>query len=211
VKKIGQFILYLLIAVVAAKTVYYYGFTPLTTASPAPFVPNYQAHAAGIYIHAFAAVLALVLGPLQFLTALRQRRRALHRGLGRLYLGVGVLVGGLSGLYMALCAFGGLAGKLGFAGLALAWLFTGFKAYQAIRAGEVERHRAYMVRNYALTLAAVALRVYLPLSMMAGADFGAAYAAIAWLCWIPNLLVAEVFWNRRRNRPAGMPAAAPAA
>ena len=57
-----------------------------------------------------------------------------------------------------------------------------------------------MVRNYALTLAAVSLRVYLPLSMIAGADFGTAYAAIAWLCWIPNLLVAEVLCNRSRRR-----------
>jgi uncharacterized membrane protein len=204
-KKTGQFILYLLILIVAAKAIYYYGFTPLTTAAPPPFVANYQGHKFGLYAHIFAAVLALLLGPLQFWTRLRLQYRQLHRLMGRAYLGLGVLVGGLSGLYMSQFAFGGPAVKFGFAALAVAWLYTGFKAYQSIRAGEIAQHRAWMVRNFSLTLAAVSLRVYLPLSMMAGVQFGTAYAIIAWLCWVPNLLLAELVWNRGRN---GQPAVA---
>ena len=203
-KKIPAYILYLLILVVAANAIYHYGFTPLASAAPPPMKHVYQANAFGIYLHIFSAVVALLLGPLQFSARLRQRYRQRHRWLGRIYLGVGVLLGGLSGLYMSVFAYGGPVAKLGFASLALAWLYTGFKAYQAIRAGAIEQHRAYMVRNYSLTLAAVSLRVYLPLSMIAGADFGTAYAAIAWLCWIPNLLLAEMFWNRDRNRSADL-------
>jgi uncharacterized membrane protein (DUF2068 family) len=101
---------------------------------------------------------------------------------------VGVLVGGLSGLYLAAGAFGGPAARLGFATLALAWLFTGWKAYSAIRAGDVASHRAWMLRNFALTFAAVTLRIYLPVSMLAGIPFEVAYPAIAWLCWVPNLM-----------------------
>ncbi|WP_068854147.1 DUF2306 domain-containing protein [Stenotrophomonas rhizophila] len=63
------------------------------------------------------------MGPFQFSTRLRQRYPAAHRWAGRAYLSVGVLVGGLSGLYMATFAFGGLAAKIGFAALALMWLF----------------------------------------------------------------------------------------
>jgi uncharacterized membrane protein len=199
-KKTAQFILAVLILIVAAKAIYYYGFTPLDVASPAPFVANYQAHAAGIYTHVFSAVIALLLGPLQFLPGLRQRHKRLHRMLGRIYLGAGVLVGGLSGLYMSMFAFGGPVVQLGFAGLAAGWLYTGFMAYRAIRAGRVEEHRAFMVRNFALTLAAVSLRVWLPLSMMAGVPFPTAYAVIAWACWLPNLVVAE-FWLNRRPSP----------
>jgi hypothetical protein len=64
-------------------------------------------------------------------------------------------------------------------------------AYLAIREGDVTRHRRWMVRNFALTFAAVTLRLYLPASAGAGLGFGPAYAAIAWLCWVPNLVVAE--------------------
>jgi hypothetical protein len=47
-----------------------------------------------------------------------------------------------------------------------------------------------------LTLAAVALRIYLPLSVVMGWSFDAAYPAIAWLCWVPNLVLAELYLRR---------------
>jgi mannose-6-phosphate isomerase-like protein (cupin superfamily) len=67
---------------------------------------------------------------------------------------------------MAAHAFGGPIARLGFAGLALAWLVTGTCAYRAIRAGNVALHRRWMVRNFALTFAAVTLRLWLPASMV---------------------------------------------
>ncbi|UGQ46375.1 DUF2306 domain-containing protein [Massilia endophytica] len=191
-KNTARFIMYALVLVVAISSLYNYGFRGFSLPQ------HFQSHSVGIfYTHVFAAVVALLLGPLQFSARLRQRRRQLHRWLGRLYLGVGVLFGGLSGLAMACSSSNSLAARIGFAALALTWLYSGFKAYQTIRAGDVEQHRSYMVRNFSLTLAAVTLRVYLPLSMMSGADFTTAYAVIAWMCWVPNLLLAELLWNRR--------------
>ena len=35
------------------------------------------------------------------------------------------------------------------------------------------------------------LRIYLPLSLTAGFDCADSYPVIAWLCWVPNLLVAQ--------------------
>jgi len=119
-----------------------------------------------------------------------------HRWSGRIYLAVGVLIGGLSGLYMAQYAYGGNVARLGFAGLALAWLYTGLRAYLAVRGGEIGEHRKWMVRNFSLTFAAVMLRLYLPLSMLAGVEFIVAYSIIAWLCWVPNLVYAEWKFNR---------------
>jgi hypothetical protein len=37
--------------------------------------------------------------------------------------------------------------------------------------------------------AAVTLRIYIPISQIAGLDYTDSYRVIAWLCWIPNLLV----------------------
>jgi hypothetical protein len=125
--------------------------------------------------------------------------------MGRLYLGVGVLCGGLAGLYLATHAFGGPVSRLGFASLALAWLYTGWRAYRAIRAREVATHRRWMVRNFALTFAAVTLRLWIPASVVAGLPFATAYAAIAWLCWVPNLLFAEVALLRGTLAPAAAP------
>lgn len=155
----------------------------------------FQDNAGAIRLHAFAAIAALALGPWQFSAALRARRPRLHRLMGRAYLGIGVLVGGVSGLYLAQFAFGGAAARLGFTLLAIAWLYSGWRAYAAIRGGDVAAHRRWMVRNFALTFAAVTLRLYLPVAAIAGLPLAAAYAAIAWLCWVPNLAVA--FWLTR--------------
>lgn len=190
-KLFGMFWFYLLAIGVAGYAVFAYGFMPLGSLVHPDMKLNFLAHKAGIYTHVFASALALLLSPLQFSASLRKARPRLHRVIGRLYLGIGVMLGGLSGLYMALHAFGGPVAKAGFFFLAVFWLFTGLRAYRAIRGGDVRAHREWMIRNVSLTLAAVTLRIYLTSSMLAGIPFEQAYPVIAWLCWVPNLLVAE--------------------
>ncbi len=181
---------------VALYAVVAYGLFPLGAAVHPDMRAALESHRVGIYAHVFASAFALALGPFQFLRRLRTARPALHRWSGRLYLGAGVLVGGVAGLYMSFFAFGGGVARAGFACLALAWLYTGLRAYLAIRARDVAAHRRWMVRNFALAFAAVTLRLWLPAAVLAGARFEIAYAAIAWLCWVPNLLLAESLFNR---------------
>jgi uncharacterized membrane protein len=183
-----------------------YGLLPVGALVHPDMKPAYEARAGAIALHVFSAVFALALGAFQFNAGLRASRPKLHRAMGRAYLGVGVLIGGLSGLYLAGGAFGGPVARVGFAALALAWLYTGWRAYTAIRAGEVASHRAWMLRNFALTTAAVTLRIYLPVSMLAGIPFELAYPAIAWLCWVPNLLVAGYILGRCRSSSSPKPA-----
>lgn len=197
-KVFGIFSLFLLALGVAAYAVVAYGFLPLGSLVHPDMKATFLAHKVAIYAHIFGSVVAISLGPFQFLARMRQRFVRLHRWMGRAYLGIGVLVGGLSGLYMAAFAFGGIVSNLGFSFLAVLWLYTGLRAFLAIRRREVNDHRTWMVRNFSLTLAAVTLRIYLPTSMIAGIPFEIAYPIIAWLCWVPNLFVAERFFNSRR-------------
>jgi uncharacterized membrane protein len=140
--------------------------------------------------HFAGSALALAIGGFQLHPGLRRRFLGAHRWLGRLYV-LGVAVGGSAGLYMARFANGGLPGKLGFALLGLGWLGCTAIALACIRARDVDAHRRWMLRSFALTFAAVTLRFYIPASQAAGIPFDAAYPVIAWLCWVPNLLVAE--------------------
>jgi uncharacterized membrane protein len=145
-----------------------------------------------LFGHLAASAVALCVGPFQFDASLRARRPRLHRWIGRIYLG-GILVGGVSGLILARISQGGMVAHAGFACLAVAWLLTGVMAYRRILAGDTVRHRRWMIRNYALTFAAVTLRIYLPVSLLAGIPFALAYPAISWLCWVPNLVVVETY------------------
>ena len=200
-KRFGLCTLFFLAFGVAAYAVVAYGFLPLGSLVHPDMKVSFLTHQAGIYTHIFASVVALTLGPFQFLPVMRRRFAGLHRWMGRAYLGIGVLLGGSAGLYMATFAFGGIVAKVGFSLLAVLWLYTGFRAFSAIRRGDVVEHRQWMVRNFSLTLAAVTLRILLPASGIAGIAFELAYPAIAWLCWVPNLLVAEWWFNR----PQGIP------
>lgn len=156
---------------------------------------TFASHSMAIHIHIFASLLALLLGPLQFSRKLRSSRPFVHRWMGRIYLGVAVALGGAAGLYMSYYAFGGLVAKAGFAGLAVAWLYTGLRAFTAVRSGDFASHERWMMRNYALTFGAVTLRLLLPPVFIFELPFAASYAAISWLCWVPNLLVAEWVWK----------------
>ena len=196
----GRILLYFLAFGVAGYAAFVYGVLPLGSLVHPDMQATFLAHSTGIYTHAFASIVALVLGPFQFSAHLRTKHTDLHRWLGRTYLAVGVLVGGLAGLYMSQYAYGGPVARLGFASLAIFWLYSGLRAYLAIRRGAVHEHRKWMVRNFALTFAAVMLRLYLPASMAAGIEFAVAYPVIAWLCWVPNVLFAEWRYNIAQNK-----------
>jgi hypothetical protein len=146
--------------------------------------------------HFTCGAISLVAGAFQLNTRLRTGFIRAHRWLGRLYL-LAVGVGGTAGFTMALQSLGGPAAHAGFGLLAIAWLASTLIAYRYILQRNFDAHRSWMIRSYALTLAAVTLRLYIPLSQIAGIPFEAAYPVIAWLCWVPNLAVAEWFVRSR--------------
>jgi uncharacterized membrane protein len=150
------------------------------------------------YLHLAGAGIALAVGPFQLNTRLRSRFLRAHRWMGRTYV-ISVLLGGSAALALATMSEAGLPTHMGFGLLAVLWLFTTGNAYRHIRAGDRVSHRRWMIRSYALTFAAVTLRIYLPLSQMAGIPFDPAYQAISWFCWVPNLIVAEWIMLRQRE------------
>ncbi|HVI70335.1 MAG TPA: DUF2306 domain-containing protein, partial [Pyrinomonadaceae bacterium] len=84
--------------------------------------------------------------------------------------------------------------KIGSGGLAIAWMVSTSFAWRRAMQGRFIEHRAWMIRSFALTFAAVTLRLYLPLSMLLlHVRFVDAYRAISFLCWVPNLLVVELY------------------
>ncbi len=145
--------------------------------------------------HVTAAPLALGLGASQFLGAWQRRRPGLHRWVGRAYAAT-IVVAALSGLALGLSSPGGPIAAAGFAGLSLFWLVFTALAVRFAMAGDIARHRRWMIRSFALTFAAVTLRLYLPVFIASGMSYAQAAPFVAWLCWVPNLAFAE--WRLRR-------------
>ncbi|MFD7831023.1 DUF2306 domain-containing protein [Kitasatospora sp. NPDC059803] len=178
---------------------------------PATYAERPMAVQVTFYVHIVTAAFALLVGPFQFSTALRRRSPAVHRWTGRVYV-FGVAVGSLAAFVMAFFNSVAFNGFFGFGGLALLWAWTTWRGYRAVRDRDLPSHRAWMIRSFALTYAAVTLRSWLgvlillqTLTAQGHVDgqhfFDNAYAAVPFLCWLPNLIVAE-FLIRRRGLPA---------
>ena len=166
-------------------------------ATPAPdFVAANGFSAAWLPLHATSAAIALLVGPGQFSARLRARRPALHRLMGRIYVAA-CLIGGLSGLVLALGASTGPVTTAGFALLAVGWVYSTAMAWRLAMRRQFDAHRTWMVRSFAFTFAAVTLRLYLPFAFVLPFDFAATYSAISFLCWVPNQLVAQWWLDRQ--------------
>ncbi|HWF01948.1 MAG TPA: DUF2306 domain-containing protein [Caulobacteraceae bacterium] len=146
-------------------------------------------------VHAGFAATALILGPWQFLPRLRASRPRLHRWIGRSY-ATCCLIAGAAGLALAIGTTSGLPAALGFGFLAVASIGATSRAWIAATRRDFVAHRRFMIRSYALTFAAVTLRIYLPISLVLHFDFVTAYQVISWLAWVPNLILAEIYIRR---------------
>jgi uncharacterized membrane protein len=158
---------------------------------------HFARHIVLLRLHIAGGMGALLAGPCQFSQNLRARALNFHRWLGRFYL-LEVALGSIAGFGMALVSAQGMPTHFGFGILAVLWFFTGLQAYRSVRRGDIGAHRRWMIRNFALTLAAVTLRLYIPFSLgILHRPFPPTYIAVSWLCWFPNLLIAE--WMVRRR------------
>jgi hypothetical protein len=166
--------------------------------APPNIATNVYARSGALVFHATLASVALILGGFQLWPRLRARWPAWHRRAGTLYVAC-CLLAGLAGLLLAAGASTGPVSTAGFGLLALLWIGFTANAWRLARARDYIRHRRWMIRSFALTFAAVTLRLYLPVLFIAHLDFNTGYRAIAFLCWVPNLVVAELWL--RRDRP----------
>jgi uncharacterized membrane protein len=204
-------VMFLLSILVAVYAIGVYGFGPGAGILPSAFRESFGSRPVAVAAHIFASATALLLGPVQFWSRVRARWPAMHRIVGRVYLGVAVPIGGLAGLYLSGFAYGGVVTTLGFGCLAVVWLYTAWQGYRTARARDFAAHRRWAIRNYALTFAAVTLRLYLPLSQVLTLPFDLSYQLISWLCWVPNLIVGECLAQAPRGTSAEMPVRRPKA
>jgi uncharacterized membrane protein len=160
-------------------------------------LPNFKLHRIALTGHAAFAGIALLVGPFQFLDTLRRRRPMLHRRLGWLYIGT-VALGAAFALPLTLHASFGPISRAGFLTLDIVWLLTTAIALRWAIKLRFDLHRRWMLRSYALAAAAISLRIMLPLSAVMGLPIALSYRTIAWLCWLTNLSIVEI-WLRLRS------------
>ncbi|MDL5155862.1 DUF2306 domain-containing protein [Actinomycetospora termitidis] len=177
--------------------------------------PDYPLHYPLLWAHILFGSVALLTACLQIWPWLRRAHPRVHRWSGRAYLVLGVLPGSIVVLGVAPVSSTGPISAVGNTMLALLWLGTAVVGWRAARQRRFADHRAWMVRNVALTFSIVVNRVwigfYLGLFAALGSELDgptimAAAGASVWTSWIVSLLVAEWCVLRRpRSRTAASP------
>ena len=152
-----------------------------------------------IVLHILSSALFCLLGALQFLPSLRRKRLDLHRRLGRL-VAVGGVISAITGLWMTLAyAFPlALQGPLLFsARIVFSLSMLGFiiSAVIAIRSHNIPRHRAAMLRAYAIGQGvSTQTALFLIVMIVFGTEpLGFPRDVLTVAAWGINIAAAEVF------------------
>ena len=151
----------------------------------------------GFYGHIVLGGIALLIGWMQFSKKLRQKNLPLHRNVGKAYV-IAALISGICGIYIGFFATGGIISAAGFISLGVIWLFTTVSSYLAVKKRDIRKHEIMMIFSYAACFAAVTLRIWLPILTSITGEFVSAYRIVAWLCWVPNVIVAFLIVKNRK-------------
>lgn len=144
------------------------------------------------FVHVYSSLFVLAAGFTQFSSSLRRSYPTVHRWMGRLYIFDILLVTGPASFIMALYSNGGISSHFAFGILAILWIATTALSLRAVLRRKFLSHRDWIVRSYALTLSAVTLRAWkLMLAIFFHPHPMDLYRLVAWLGWVPNLILAE--------------------
>jgi len=174
-----------------------------------PIWQHYQPFRWWLLPHAIAGACALLLGPMQFSDRLRKKYAKLHRVVGRIYI-AGVFVAGPLGLYIQFFQerFGETRSfTIAAAVDAALWMTTTAIALAFILRGNVNLHRQWMTRSFAVAIVFLEVRA---IGGVTGWDAlgPKAVETIVWVCLVFSILAADIVlqWqDLRSSRPVAAP------
>ncbi|MFD2940507.1 DUF2306 domain-containing protein [Flavobacterium notoginsengisoli] len=146
------------------------------------------------YIHVYSAIFVLLSGFTQFNSYLLKKWPLVHRNIGKLYVFTVLFLSAPSGLFIGVFANGGLYSQISFVSLSVLWFYFTLKGLLTIKNKNIKLHKTFMLRSFALTFSAITLRLWKVILVFifhpSPMDL---YQIIAWIGWIPNLLILEYY------------------
>jgi len=149
------------------------------------------------YTHVYTSIFVLFTG---FLAILRKDfgLKSFHKYAGKIYIFLILLLAAPSGIYMGIFANGGFLSKISFVILGCLWWFSTYKAFNLAQQKKFKEHKQWMWRSFALTFSAITLRIWKVIIVyLFHPNPMDVYQIIAWLGWIPNLLLIEYLISKK--------------
>jgi uncharacterized membrane protein len=192
------------VAIVVRRTMQIFHPSPAPAGFPeaATLDAGFARHPVLTMIHIVPGLLFVLLAPMQLMRSIRSRRANLHRWMGRVVVGAGMIIGVTALVMSPQMAVGGLNETVVttlFASLFLVFLVKGFRA---IRRRDVAAHREWMIRAFATGLAVATIRpimgIFFATRMLTHLTPQQFFGTAFWLGFTVQLLVAEVWINYTR-------------
>ena len=150
------------------------------------------------YIHVITSIVTLLAGFTQFNSLITRRFPKIHVALGRIYVYSVLVVAAPSGIYIGWYANGGITSKIAFVGLGILWWLFTLIGVLKIKKKNLILHSKWMHRSFALACSAITLRLWkVILVYLLQPSPMELYQIIAWLGWIPNLLLIEYYLTKK--------------
>lgn len=150
------------------------------------------------YSHVYSSIFVLLAGFVSIVVGSDSQYPKLHRFSGKIYIFLLLFFAAPSGIYMGFLANGGIFAKISFVILGIFWWFATYKAYFEIRNRNFRNHKIWMYRSYALALSAITLRIWkVVLVYFFHPNPMDVYEIIAWLGWIPNIILVEILIRKK--------------
>jgi uncharacterized membrane protein YozB (DUF420 family) len=169
------------------------------TGNPRSIDPNdaaYAAHPVLAYLHIVPGVVYLLGACLQLSRRFRTRHYAVHRWMGRVVAGCGVLSGVFIFAFAVPYAYGGLSESIAAAVFGAWFLAALLMAIRAIRRRDVVQHRRWMIRAFSVSVGVGIIRAWVGILYGTGlTSLSIAFAIAFWLGLAIGVLAGEL-WLR---------------
>lgn len=171
-----------------------------------PYNPGFADHPAIVKIHVVLGALYLLFGALQFVPWIRQRFIGYHRTVGRLLAAAGLVIGATAIFIGVVIPFSGRPEQIVMSVFGSYYLLSIVAAVFSVRRGDIDAHRRWMVRAYAIGSAVVTMRlIFIPLLIVTGAGTDVLAANLSIIsftaAFVMHAVAAEWWIARTRSIP----------
>ncbi|AXG72411.1 hypothetical protein KORDIASMS9_04685 [Kordia sp. SMS9] len=171
---------------------------PFLIISEEIYNPYYYSRVVWIWPHVLGGVIAMIIGPFQFIPRIRIKYPRFHRVSGYIFL-ISILVSALTLVFLITTSSSSLVIDVGLGIGGLVWLVTAILSFVAIKNRKVAQHREWMVRCYMITLAFVVFRLVIDIfSSLELTNEPDIVALASWMSWTLPMCVTEVIIQGRK-------------
>ena len=142
------------------------------------------------YLHIISSIYALIAGSFLFIEHLQKDWVNTYNRTNNSYV-LSLLIGSLSGIYLALFANGGLIATIGFITLYLLLFISGIRVHIYLKQGRLLKHKVMIIYSYALGVSVLTFAAWYLILSAFTTDKELINQVSSWEGWLPNLFVAH--------------------